>query len=65
MSLLTHGTMKELKMTSKNKYKLIKETSLQLSFLKASVVDIELVNDFAIAATVFNIAEKYGIKYIE
>ena len=37
---------------------------LQLSFLKASVVDIELVNDFAIAATVFNIAEKYGIKYI-
>jgi N-acetyl sugar amidotransferase len=37
---------------------------LQLSFLKASVVDIELVNDFAIAATVFNVAQKHGIKYI-
>jgi N-acetyl sugar amidotransferase len=37
---------------------------LQLSFLKASVVDIELINDFAIAATVFNVAAKYGIKYI-
>ena len=37
---------------------------LQLSFLKASVVDIELVNDFAIAVTIFNVGAKHDIKYI-
>ncbi len=37
---------------------------LQLAFLKASVVDIELLNDFAIFATLHNQAFKRGIKYI-
>lgn len=37
---------------------------LQLSFFKASVVDIELVNDFAISATMYNVAYKHGVKYI-
>jgi len=36
---------------------------LQLAFFKASVVDIELVNDFAILAVLHNIAYKKGIKY--
>lgn len=37
---------------------------LQLAFLKASVVDIELLNDFAIFAILHNQAYKRGIKYI-
>ncbi len=37
---------------------------LQLSFLKASVVDVELVNDFAISATMYNAAYKHNVKYI-
>jgi N-acetyl sugar amidotransferase len=37
---------------------------LQLSFLKASVVDIELINDFAIYAILHNLAKKKGIKYV-
>ena len=37
---------------------------LQLSFLKASVVDIELLNDFAIYAILHNLAFKKGIKYV-
>lgn len=37
---------------------------LQLAFLKASVVDIELLNDFAIFATLHNQAFKRGIKYV-
>lgn len=37
---------------------------LQLAFLQASVVDIELLNDFAIFATMYNVAYKNGIKYI-
>lgn len=37
---------------------------IQLSFLKASVVDIELVTDYAIVAFLYNIAAKHGIKYI-
>jgi N-acetyl sugar amidotransferase len=37
---------------------------LQLSFLKASVVDIELVSDHAIFAQIYKYALKYNIKYI-
>lgn len=37
---------------------------LQLSFLKASVVDIELINDFAIYALLYNQAFKWGVKYV-
>lgn len=37
---------------------------IQLSFIKASVVDIELVTDFAIVACLYNIAYKHKIKYI-
>lgn len=37
---------------------------LQLAFLKASVVDIELINDFAIFATLYNEAYKRGVKYV-
>lgn len=37
---------------------------LQLSFLQASVIDIEMVTDHAIWATLFNTASKGGIKYI-
>ena len=37
---------------------------LQLAFLKASVVDIELLNDFAIFALLYNEAFKRGIKYV-
>ena len=37
---------------------------LQLSFLKASVVDIELINDFAIFAALHNEAHKRGVKYV-
>lgn len=37
---------------------------LQLSYLKASVVDIEVVTDHAITATLFRLAKEHGIKYI-
>lgn len=37
---------------------------LQLAFLKASVVDIELINDFAIFAALHNEAQKRGVKYV-
>lgn len=37
---------------------------LQLSFLKASVVDIELVTDHAILTTLYQLAVKFQIKYI-
>jgi N-acetyl sugar amidotransferase len=37
---------------------------LQLAFLKASVVDIELINDFAIFAALHNEAHKRGVKYV-
>lgn len=37
---------------------------IQLSFLKASVVDIELVTDYAIVACLYNLAAKKNIKYI-
>jgi N-acetyl sugar amidotransferase len=37
---------------------------IQLSFIKASVVDIELVTDFAIVACLYNLASKHNIKYI-
>jgi len=37
---------------------------LQLAFLKASVVDIELLNDFAIFAILYNQAYNRGIKYV-
>lgn len=37
---------------------------LQLSYLKASVVDIEAVTDHAILGTMYKLAEKHGIKYI-
>jgi len=36
---------------------------LQRAYLKASVVDIEVVTDHAIAAAIYNIADKKGIKY--
>jgi N-acetyl sugar amidotransferase len=38
--------------------------SLQLAFLKASVVDIELVTDHAIITTLYKLAIKHKIKYI-
>jgi N-acetyl sugar amidotransferase len=37
---------------------------IQLSFLKASVVDIELITDHAIFAVLYNVAIKHGIKYV-
>lgn len=37
---------------------------LQLSFIKASVVDIELTTDHAIFATLYKLARQYNIKYI-
>ena len=37
---------------------------LQLSYLKASVVDIEVLTDHAIVATLFKLAAKNNIKYI-
>ena len=36
---------------------------LQLAYLKASVVDIEVVTDHAITAAIYDIADKKGIKY--
>ncbi|MFT7155114.1 MAG: N-acetyl sugar amidotransferase [Parvicella sp.] len=37
---------------------------LQRSFLKAGVIDIELLTDHAIFASLFQIRRKYGIKYV-
>lgn len=37
---------------------------LQRSFLKASVVDIEMITDHAILAAMFHYAKKYRIKYV-
>jgi N-acetyl sugar amidotransferase len=37
---------------------------IQLSFLQASVVDIELITDHAITATLYRLASKYKIKHI-
>jgi len=37
---------------------------LQVAYLKASVVDIEVATDHAIIATMFKLAKKYNIKYI-
>lgn len=37
---------------------------IQIAFIKASVVDIELVSDFAIVACLYNLASKHGLKYI-
>jgi N-acetyl sugar amidotransferase len=37
---------------------------LQLAFLRASVVDIEMVTDHAILATLYKLAIKFNIKYI-
>jgi N-acetyl sugar amidotransferase len=37
---------------------------LQLAFFKASVVDIEVLTDHAIAAILQRVARKYGIRYI-
>ena len=37
---------------------------LQLSYLKASVVDIEVVTDHAISATLFRLAKEHKIKYL-
>jgi len=37
---------------------------LQRSFLKASVVDIEMITDHAILAAMFHYAKKYSIKYV-
>jgi len=37
---------------------------LQLAYLKASVIDIEVVTDHAIMAALYNIANERGIKYI-
>ncbi len=37
---------------------------LQLAFLKASVIDIEMVTDHAIVATLYKLATKFNIKFI-
>lgn len=37
---------------------------LQLAYLKASVIDIEVVSDHAIQATMFQLAAKFNINYI-
>lgn len=37
---------------------------LQLSYLKASVIDIEVVSDHAIQATMFKLASQFNINYI-
>lgn len=37
---------------------------IQRAFIKASVVDIEMVSDHAIFASMFNIARNHGIKYV-
>lgn len=37
--------------------------SLQLSFLKASVIDIEMLTDHAIGVSLFEVSKKFNIKY--
>ena len=37
---------------------------IQMSYLKASVVDIEAITDHAIIGTLYKLANKHGIKYI-
>ena len=37
---------------------------IQISYLKASVVDIEVVTDHAIFAAIYDVAEKTGVKYV-
>lgn len=37
---------------------------VQLSFIKASVIDIEVVTDHAIIATLHKLAKQYGLRYI-
>jgi len=37
---------------------------IQLAFLKSSIVDLEMPTDIAIAASLYETAAKYGIKYI-
>ena len=37
---------------------------LQRSFLKASVIDVEMITDHAITATIFQTARKFGIKTV-
>lgn len=37
---------------------------IQRAFIRASVVDIEMVSDHAIFASMFNIAREHGIKYV-
>ncbi|MBP7807794.1 MAG: N-acetyl sugar amidotransferase [Bacteroidia bacterium] len=37
---------------------------IQLSFIKASVIDIELITDQAIIATLYKLSKKYNIKYV-
>ncbi|MCH2197519.1 MAG: N-acetyl sugar amidotransferase [Flavobacteriales bacterium] len=37
---------------------------LQLSFLKASVIDLELTSDHAIFAVIYGLAQKHGITYM-
>ena len=37
---------------------------LQISYLKASVIDIELLTDHAILALFYNSAKKFNVKYI-
>ena len=39
-------------------------SDLQLAYFKASVVDIEVASDHAIAAAIYEVANKNGIKYI-
>lgn len=36
---------------------------LQLAYLRSGVIDIEVLTDHAIMATIYKIAKKYGIKY--
>ncbi len=38
--------------------------SLQLAYLKASVIDIEATSDHAIFASLYKVANKFGVKYI-
>lgn len=37
---------------------------LQLAYFRASVIDIEVLTDHAITASLFQIAKKYGIRYV-
>ena len=37
---------------------------IQLAFLKSSIVDLEMPTDIAIAASLYETANRYGIKYI-